>query len=74
MKAEIDFGLDRHQWETLKALGAPDPDCRRLDRLALRQLVAWELAAMLEGRPIITQKGRKVVVRGSPWLWSESGG
>jgi hypothetical protein len=74
MEAEIDLGLDRSQWETLKALGAPDPDQRRLDPLALRLLVASELAAILEGRPVITPMGRKIVVRGSPWLWSESGG
>jgi hypothetical protein len=74
MEAEIDLGLDRGQWETLKALGAPDPDHRQLDPLALRELVASELAAILEGRPVITPMGRKVVVRGSPWLWGASGG
>ena len=26
MDAEIDVPLDRSQWETLKALGAPDPN------------------------------------------------
>ena len=69
MEAEIDLGLDRNQWETLKALGAPSPDHRKVNRLAFQQLVASELAAMLDGRPIITPKGRKVVVRGSPLLW-----
>jgi hypothetical protein len=72
MEAEIDLGLDRNQWETLKVLGAPDPDYRRLDRLALQQLVASELAAMLEDRPLITPKGRKVVILGSPRLWDMS--
>jgi hypothetical protein len=74
MEMEFDLGLDRGLWETLKALGAPDPNHRRLAPLALQELVASELAAMLDGRPIITQKGRKVVVRGSPWLWGESRG
>jgi hypothetical protein len=40
MREEIDFGLDSTQWETLKALGAPDPDHGRLDQLALQQLAA----------------------------------
>jgi hypothetical protein len=74
VKEEIDLGLDWSLWETLKALGAPDPDYRRLAPLALQELVASELAAIFEGRPIITPKGRKVVVRGSPWLWGKSRG
>ena len=72
METEIDLGLDLAQWETLKALGAPNPDYRRMNQLAFQQLVAQELAAMLDGHPIITPMGRKVVVRGSPQLWGRS--
>jgi hypothetical protein len=72
MEAEIDLGLDLTQWETLKALGAPNPDYRRMNQLAFRQLVTRELAAMVDGHPIITPMGRKVVVRGSPQLWGRS--
>jgi hypothetical protein len=72
METEIDLGLDLAQWETLKALGAPSPDCRRMNQLAFQQLVTRELAAMLDGHPIITPMGRKVVVRGSPQLWGRS--
>jgi hypothetical protein len=70
MDEEINFGLDLSQWETLKALGAPNPDYRRVNELALQQLMARELAAMLDGHPIITPAGRQVVVRGSPRLWA----
>ena len=72
MEAEIDLGLDLTQWETLKALGAPDPDYRRMNQLAFQQLVTRELAVMVDGHPIITPMGRKVVVRGSPLLWGRS--
>ena len=72
MEAEIDLGLDRSQWETLKVLGAPDPDYRRVDRFAFQQLVASEFAVMLDGCPTITEKGRKDVLRGSPRLWDLS--
>ena len=49
-----------------------NPDYRRLNRLAFQQLVTRELAAMVDGHPIITPMGRKVVVRGSPLLWGRS--
>jgi hypothetical protein len=73
IEAEIDVPLDRSQWETLKALGAPDPLRWRGDDLAIQKLVAAKLAEIHEGRPIITSEGRKAVVRGSPRLWDASG-
>jgi hypothetical protein len=72
MEAEIDLGLDSTQWETLKALGAPNPDYRRLNQSAFQQLVTRKLAGIVNGHPIITPMGRKVVVRGSPQLWDRS--
>ncbi len=69
LDAEIDFPLDRSQWETLKALGAPD----RVDGPAIQTLVAAKLAEIHEGRPVLTAEGRKAVVRGSPSLWDASG-
>jgi hypothetical protein len=73
LEAEIDFPLDRSQWETLKALGAPDPRRWRVDDPAIQTLVAAKLAEIHEGQPAITAEGRKVVVRGSPRLWDASG-
>src|SRR5260370_16869989 len=68
MDKEIDFGLNLSQWETLKALGAPNPDYGRLNRLALQHLIARDLAAMLDGNPTITPFGPPVVVNASPLL------
>jgi len=69
-RTEID--LDRSQWETLKVLGAPEPDYRKLNRQTFQQLMASELAVLEDGRPVITSLGRKVLVRGSPRLWDLS--
>ena len=71
--AEINLVLDRSEWETLKALGAPDRDERRVDKSAIEGLVAAKLAAMRDGHPVITPMGRKAVVSGSPSLWDTSG-
>ncbi|MDP1750736.1 MAG: hypothetical protein Q8L22_14880 [Reyranella sp.] len=71
--SEIDLVLDRNQWETLKALGAPDADQRPVDRQAIARLVSEKLAEMWDDRPVITPMGRKAVVRGSPSLWDISG-
>ena len=73
MEAEIDFPLDRSQWETLKALGAPDPRRWRVDGLAIQKLVAAKLPKSRGGRPAITSEGRRAIVRGSPRLWDASG-
>ncbi|MEI7872101.1 MAG: hypothetical protein WCK95_08275 [Alphaproteobacteria bacterium] len=69
----IDLILDRNQWETLKALGAPDADQRPLDKQAIEGMVSEKLAEIRDGRPVITSMGRKAVVRGSPSLWDISG-
>lgn len=75
--SDIDLVLDRSQWETLKALGAPGAERRPVDRpvdkQAIERLVADKLAEMRDGRPVITAMGRKAVVRGSPSLWDMSG-
>ena len=39
MDAEIDVPLDRSQWETLKALGAPDPSAG--ERMVRRSRRWW---------------------------------
>jgi hypothetical protein len=70
---EINLVLDRSEWETLKSLGAPDADSRPIDKNAIDGLVAAKLAAMRDGRPVITAMGRQAVVRGSPSLWDTSG-
>ena len=69
---QFDIDLDRTDWETLRALGAPEPDQRRLDERAFERLIASELVAVRDGRVVITAIGRKVIVRGSPRLWDLS--
>jgi hypothetical protein len=75
MNAEIDYELSLDQWEALKALRLPAPKYRAAEsttfpsRVVIATLVALQLAAMTGGRPVITPKGRSVLLRGSPRLW-----
>ncbi len=69
MNAEFDYALTSDQWETLKALRAGTPNISALNRSALEYLITLQLAAMSENRPVMTSRGRKALVRGSPRLW-----
>jgi len=69
MNAEIEYDLTPDQWETLKALRVPASKCRGLNRFVVENLVALQLAEMTDDRPVITSKGRSVLLRGSPQLW-----
>ncbi|MBX9943365.1 MAG: hypothetical protein K2Y40_04725 [Reyranella sp.] len=62
--------LDPVQWEALKALCAPSPDPRRLSATALEQLRRSELVEPGGDRPVLSAKGRQVVICGSPRLWN----
>jgi len=68
MDSEFDYDLKPDQWEALKALRLPAPARRMPNRLLLDQLVALELACMSGNESLITEKGRKVLLRGSPRL------
>jgi hypothetical protein len=68
MNAEFDYDLTPDQWETLKALRAPAPRARALNRFVVETLVALQLAEMTDGRAVLTPKGRSVLLRGSPRL------
>lgn len=68
MNAEFDYDLTPDQWEMLKALRAPAPNGRALNRFVVETLVALQLAEMTDGRPVLTPKGRSVLLRGSPRL------
>jgi hypothetical protein len=70
MKADLDHELTRDQWETLKALRAPPANKRcELNRLIVEQLIALGLAEQSDEMPVLTQRGRKVLIRGSWRLW-----
>ena len=69
MNAEFDYDLTPDQWETLKAIRVPVPNGRGLNGSIVENLVALGLAEMTGGRPVISRKGRSVLLRGSPRLW-----
>jgi hypothetical protein len=69
MNAEFDYDLTRDQWEVLKSLRVPAAECRGPDRSALKHLIALGLADLIDDRPVISAKGRSVLLRGSPRLW-----
>jgi len=69
MNAEFDYDLTPDQWETLKALRLSAAQRRILNRFVIESLVRPQLAAMTDDCPIITPKGRSVLLRGSPRLW-----
>ena len=68
MNTEFDYDLTRAQWETLKALRKPTLVSPASVRRHLERLVALELVAMCGDFPVITSKGRKVLIRGSARL------
>jgi hypothetical protein len=65
MNAEFDYDLTRDQWEALKALRLPAKERRILHRLVVESLIALQLAAGTGDGPVITSKGRSVLLRGS---------
>ncbi len=69
MNAEFDYDLTSDQWEALKALRLPAAQRRILNRFVIESLVALQLAAITDDCPVITPKGRSVLLRGSPRLW-----
>ena len=68
MNAELDYDLTPDQWEMLKALRVPAAERRGANRLVLEALIALGLAAIGDNLPVITPRGRKVLVRGSSRL------
>ena len=69
MSAEFDYELMPDQWEALKALRLPASKRRTQSRLVIDGLVALGLATIVNDCPDLTEKGRKVLVRGSSRLW-----
>jgi hypothetical protein len=69
MSDEPDNDLSFDQWEALKSLRPSGPTAPKLSAYVLEQLVVNDLVVMLPGGPVITPKGRSVVLRGSPRLW-----
>ena len=68
MNEEFDYDLTPSQWETLKALRTPSAKPTRMNRYTIDGLIALELATMHGDTPLLTTKGRKVLIRGSSLL------
>lgn len=68
MNEEFDYDLTPSQWETLKALRAPSAKPPHMSRYAIDGLIALGLATMHGDTPLLTAKGRKVLIRGSSLL------
>ena len=69
MDAEFENDLTPDQWAALKALRAPAQGWRGLNRSVVHSLIALDLAGISDEHPVLTRKGRSVLLRGSPRLW-----
>jgi len=68
MQDEFDYDLTPGQWEALKAVRTAASRRPIIGRYAIESLVALGLVAMNGDAPVITQTGRKVLIRGSSQL------
>jgi hypothetical protein len=68
MNDEFDYDLTHDQWEALKNLRSTASRPARMNRFAIQALIALGLVAMNGDVPVVTSRGRKVLVRGSSCL------
>jgi hypothetical protein len=68
MNTEFDYDLSPDQWEALKALRTPGALPHKTIRHQLARLIGLELVVMCEDVPLLTTRGRKVLIRGSSRL------
>jgi hypothetical protein len=68
MNDEFDYDLTHDQWVVLKNLRNIAGRPPRMNRFAIESLIALELVAINGDVPVLTAKGRKVLVRGSSCL------
>ena len=68
MIRELDYDLTPDQWEALKALRSPVCERRILRQSAVQRLLQLHLADEIDGTPMLTALGRKVLIRGSSSL------
>jgi hypothetical protein len=68
MSTEFDYNLTPNQWEVLRSLRLPASRRGALNRFVVDALIAQTLATMMDDRAVLTEKGRKVLVRGSSRL------
>jgi len=68
MNDEFDCDLTLDQWDALKALRTPAAHGRMRGRYVLESLIALDLVSIDGGLPVMTARGRHVLVRGSSRL------
>ncbi len=68
MAAELDYDLTPDLWEALKAIRRPVCERRGLRVSAVQQVLQLHLADEIDGAPVRTALGRKVLIRGSSSL------
>jgi hypothetical protein len=68
MSTEFDYDLTPHQWDALKSLRLPASRRGTVNRFVVDGLIGLGLAMMMDERAVLTEKGRKVLVRGSSRL------
>ncbi|TKW78907.1 MAG: hypothetical protein DI543_07970 [Bradyrhizobium icense] len=68
MNDEFDCDLTLDQWEALKALRTPTPPGRLRACYVLESLVALDLVSIDGSIPVMTARGRHVLIRGSSRL------
>jgi hypothetical protein len=68
MNTEFDYDLTLEQWETLKVLRKPMLVSAKSGRRHLETLIALGLVVICGDLPVITSRGRKVLIRGSSRL------
>jgi hypothetical protein len=68
MNDDFEYRLTPDQWEALKNLRSAASRPLRMNRFVIEGLIALGLVAVSRGVPLITARGRKVLVRGSSLL------
>jgi hypothetical protein len=65
MNIDVDFDLSSDQWDALKSLRSPVARDRVVKAYVVQDLVKLGLVSVVDGVPVMTPSGRKVLVRGS---------
>ena len=68
MNDEFDYELTHDQWEALKAFRSAAAAIPRMNRFAIENLIALGLVTIRGDFPVLTPKGRKVLIQGSSRL------
>jgi hypothetical protein len=68
MNDDFEYRLTPDQWEALKNLRSAASRPLRMNRFVIEGLIALGLVAVSRGVPLITARGREVLVRGSSLL------